>query len=148
MPCCILSLVALVPAVIPLLLLLIPAMLASLSVAREKEFCSIVNLYVTPTTRLEFLLGKQLPYIALAMVNFLLLTLLAVTAFGVPLTISASGTSAPGPTRPRPTARPSASSRPPCANGPMPRLTRPQITEPQSCPSGSTDTIGTDPMLA
>ena len=79
------SLVAMVPAVIPLLLILIPAILTALSVVREKELGSIVNLYVTPVTRLEFLLGKQLPYIVLAMVNFLLLALLAVTLFGVPL---------------------------------------------------------------
>ena len=74
-----------VPAVIPLLLILIPAILTALGVVREKELGSIVNLYVTPVTRLEFLLGKQLPYIVLAMVNFLLLALLAVTLFGVPL---------------------------------------------------------------
>jgi ribosome-dependent ATPase len=80
------SLVAMVPAVIPLLLLMIPAMLAALSVVREKELGSIVNLYVTPVTRLEFLLGKQLPYIGLAMVNFLLLTGFAVTVFRVPFT--------------------------------------------------------------
>lgn len=79
------SLVAMVPAVIPLLLLLIPAMLAALSVVREKELGSIINFYVTPTTRLEFLLGKQLPYVALGMLNFLLLTAFAVTLFGVPL---------------------------------------------------------------
>jgi len=80
------SLVAIVPAVIPLLLLLIPAMLAALSVVREKELGSIINLYVTPVTRLEFLLGKQLPYVLLAMLNFLLLAALAITVFGVPLT--------------------------------------------------------------
>jgi ribosome-dependent ATPase len=79
------SLVAMVPAVIPLLLMLIPAMLAALSVVREKELGSIINFYVTPTTRLEFLLGKQLPYIVLSFLSFLLLTLLAVTVFGVPL---------------------------------------------------------------
>jgi len=79
------SIVAMVPAVIPMLLLLIPAMLTALSVVREKELGSIVNLYVTPTTRLEFLLGKQVPYILLALLNFLLLTLCAVTVFGVPL---------------------------------------------------------------
>ncbi len=77
------SLPAMVPAVIPLLLMLIPAILTALSVVREKELGSIVNFYVTPVTRLEFLLGKQLPYIALAMLNFLLLTLLAATIFGV-----------------------------------------------------------------
>mgnify|MGYP000853288918 FL=1 len=80
------SLVAMVPAVIPLLLILIPAMLTALSVVREKEMGSIVNLYVTPVTRMEFLLGKQLPYIALAMINFLLLMVLAITVFGVPVT--------------------------------------------------------------
>jgi ribosome-dependent ATPase len=74
-----------VPAMIPMLLILIPAMLTALSVVREKELGSIVNLYVTPTTRLEFLLGKQLPYVALALLNFLLLALMAVTLFGVPL---------------------------------------------------------------
>jgi ribosome-dependent ATPase len=77
--------VAMVPAVIPLLLLMIPAILAALSVVREKELGSIINFYVTPTTRLEFLLGKQLPYVVLGMLNFLLLTALAVTIFGVPL---------------------------------------------------------------
>jgi ribosome-dependent ATPase len=80
------SIVAMVPGVIPLLLMLIPAMLASLSVVREKELGSIVNLYVTPVTRLEFLIGKQLPYIILALFNFLVMTLLAVTLFGVPFT--------------------------------------------------------------
>ncbi|UKJ76563.1 ribosome-associated ATPase/putative transporter RbbA [Azospirillum brasilense] len=80
------SLKAIVPAVIPILLLLIPAMLAALSVVREKELGSIINLYVTPVTKLEFLLGKQLPYVGLAMLNVLLMTALAVTAFGVPLT--------------------------------------------------------------
>jgi len=79
------SLVAMVPAVIPLLLIMIPAVLTAVSVVREKELGSIVNLYVTPVTRLEFLLGKQLPYIGLAVVNFLLLALLAVTLFQVPI---------------------------------------------------------------
>ena len=79
------SLPAIVPGVIPMLLLIIPAMLAALSVVREKELGSILNLYVTPVTRSEFLLGKQLPYVALAMLNFALMTLLAVTVLGVPL---------------------------------------------------------------
>lgn len=79
------SLVSIVPAVVPILLLLIPSMLTALSVVREKELGSIVNLYVTPVTRAEFLLGKQLPYVVLAMLNFLLLTVLSVMAFDVPL---------------------------------------------------------------
>lgn len=80
------SLVAMVPAVIPMLLLMIPAVLTALSVVREKELGSIINLYVTPVSRLEFLLGKQLPYIALAFVNFLLMLVTAMLLFKVPLT--------------------------------------------------------------
>ncbi|MFG6488543.1 ribosome-associated ATPase/putative transporter RbbA [Roseateles sp. BYS78W] len=79
------SLPAMVPAVIPMLLMMIPAMLTALSVVREKELGSILNLYVTPVRRSEFLLGKQLPYVLLAMLNFFLLVVLAVTVFGVPL---------------------------------------------------------------
>ncbi|MCE5202032.1 MAG: ribosome-associated ATPase/putative transporter RbbA [Synergistaceae bacterium] len=79
------SLPAMVPAVFPLLLLMIPAMLTALSVVREKEMGSIVNLYVTPVSRAEFLIGKQLPYIAIAMLNFAMMTLLAVTVFDVPI---------------------------------------------------------------
>jgi ribosome-dependent ATPase len=79
------SLVAMVPAVIPILLMLIPSMLAAISVVREKDLGSIVNFYVTPITRLEFLVGKQLPYVVLGMLNFLMLTALAVTMFEVPL---------------------------------------------------------------
>lgn len=78
------SLPAIVPAVIPMLLMLILAMLSALSVVREKELGSILNLYVTPVTKVEFILGKQLPYIALGMANFFLLCALAVFVFGVP----------------------------------------------------------------
>jgi ribosome-dependent ATPase len=79
------SLPAMAPAMIPLLLMMIPAVLTALGVVREKELGSITNFYVTPTTRLEFLLGKQLPYIALGMFNFATLALLAVLVFGIPI---------------------------------------------------------------
>jgi ribosome-dependent ATPase len=79
-----LSLVSMVPKVIPLLLVFIPAMLTALGVVREKELGSILNVYTTPVTRLEFLIGKQLPYIALSMFNFVLMFVLAVTLFQVP----------------------------------------------------------------
>ena len=52
---------------------------------REKELGSIVNFHVTPVTRLEFLLGKQLPYIVLALANFLMLVALAILLFRVPI---------------------------------------------------------------
>ena len=80
------SLVAIAPAVIPILLLLFPAILTALSVVREKELGSIINFYVTPISRVEFLLGKQLPYVLLAMSNYVLLVLVALVIFRVPIT--------------------------------------------------------------
>lgn len=63
--------------------MMIPAMLSALSVVREKELGSIINLYVTPVTKAEFLLGKQIPYILLGMFNFFMLCALSVFVFGV-----------------------------------------------------------------
>jgi ribosome-dependent ATPase len=80
------SLPSMVPAVIVLISLMLPAMLTALAVVREKELGAIVNFYVTPTTSAEFLIGKQLPYVVIAMINFLLMCLLSVTIFGVPIT--------------------------------------------------------------
>jgi ribosome-dependent ATPase len=79
------SIYAMVPSNICLMLALFPAILMALAIVREKELGSIVNLYVTPVSRLEFLVGKQLPYIALAMANFALLLLMALFVFQVPL---------------------------------------------------------------
>ncbi|MDL2284474.1 ribosome-associated ATPase/putative transporter RbbA, partial [Oxalobacter sp. OttesenSCG-928-P03] len=79
------SIYAMVPAVIPLLLILIPSVLVALGVVREKELGSITNFYVTPTTKLEFLLGKQLPYIAIAMFSYFILIGMAIFLFRVPI---------------------------------------------------------------
>ena len=79
------SVYAIVPSVPPMLMILIPAILMAVSIVREKELGSIVNFYVTPTRRLEFLVGKQLPYIAVGMVNHIVLMVLGIAVFGVPL---------------------------------------------------------------
>ncbi|MCE7886626.1 MAG: ATP-binding cassette domain-containing protein [Alphaproteobacteria bacterium PRO2] len=79
------STVAIVPSVIALMLMFIPSILAALSVVREKELGSITNLYVTPISKFEFLLGKQIPYVTVTICNFLLLVLTAWLVFGVPV---------------------------------------------------------------
>jgi len=79
------SIYAMVPSSISMLLALFPAILMALAIVREKELGSITNLYVTPVTRLEFLIGKQLPYIGVAMANFALMFLMALFVFQVPL---------------------------------------------------------------
>ncbi|QJF52369.1 ribosome-associated ATPase/putative transporter RbbA [Roseobacter ponti] len=79
------SIAAMAPAMPAILLIMLPAVLTAVSVARERELGSITNFYVTPTTRLEFLTGKQMPYIIIAYANFLLLTAMTVFLFDVPL---------------------------------------------------------------
>ena len=79
------SIYAMVPAVQAILLILLPAILMAVSVVREKELGTITNFYATPTTRLEFLLGKQLPYVAIGMLNYALLVAMAIVIFQVPL---------------------------------------------------------------
>ena len=79
------SIYAMVPGDIMLLLILIPSMLTALSVVREKELGSIANFYAAPATKAEFLLGKQLPYVAVSLVQFATLVALAVLLFHVPI---------------------------------------------------------------
>ncbi len=79
------SIYAMVPSTIAMMLALFPAILMALAIVREKELGSITNLYVTPVTKLEFLIGKQIPYIGLATANFGLMFLMALFVFQVPL---------------------------------------------------------------
>lgn len=79
------SIYAMVPSVVGLLVTLMPAMLMAVAVVREKELGSIINFYATPTRRLEFLWGKQIPYVLLACINYVMLILFAQYGFGVPL---------------------------------------------------------------
>lgn len=76
---------AFVPGILAMVLALSPAMLTAMAVVREKELGSITNLHATPIGRVEFLLGKQLPYVAISMVNFGILTAMTIYGFGVPL---------------------------------------------------------------
>jgi len=79
------SIYAMTPGVIMLALILIPTMLTALGVVREKEIGSIINLYASPATIGQYLIGKQLPYVGLAMVSYLSLVLIAILVLGVPL---------------------------------------------------------------
>ena len=79
------SIAAMAPAMPAILLIMLPAVLMAVSVARERELGSVVNFYVTPTSRLEFLVGKQIPYVIIGFANFLLLAGMTIFLFGVPL---------------------------------------------------------------
>jgi ribosome-dependent ATPase len=79
------SIYAIGPSVPAMLLILFPAILMAVSVVREKEIGTITNFYVTPSHRLEFLVGKQIPYIVITLANFLIMTTIVVFVFDVPL---------------------------------------------------------------
>lgn len=80
-----LSVYAISPGVLMLLMYMFSTMLTAVGIVREKELGSIINLYAAPASKLEFLVGKQLPYIGIAMVNFLSLVTLMVVFFRVPI---------------------------------------------------------------
>lgn len=81
-----LSIYAISPGVLMMLIMMFCTMLTALGIVREKELGSITNLYAAPTSKLEFLLGKQLPYIGIGLVSFIILTLVIVFGFRVPMT--------------------------------------------------------------
>jgi ribosome-dependent ATPase len=79
------SVYAITPGVIMLLLAMIPGMMTALGVVREKEIGSIANFHATPVSRLEYLAGKQAPYIVIAMASFFSQWLAASLIFGIGL---------------------------------------------------------------
>lgn len=83
------SIFAMTPGIIMLAMMLIPPMMTALSVVREKEMGTIMNLYGSPASQFQFLLGKQLPYIALSFISYLIMILTALFVFDVPIKGSA-----------------------------------------------------------
>jgi ribosome-dependent ATPase len=64
--------------------MLVPAMLTAIGVVREKELGSITNFYSSPMTRLEFLWGKQIPYIVITTITFIILLGVIKFLFNIP----------------------------------------------------------------
>ncbi len=77
------SVFAITPGSIMLLLVVFPAMLTALAVVREKEMGSITNVYASPATVSEYLIGKQLPYVATGFISFVSLVVMAAAVLGV-----------------------------------------------------------------
>ncbi|MFW5950615.1 MAG: ABC transporter permease [Gemmatimonadota bacterium] len=74
-----------VPAVLGVIVLLMALLLTALNIVREREMGTLEQLLVTPLEPAEFILGKTLPIIAIAMVQFTLVILVAIFWFGIPL---------------------------------------------------------------
>ena len=76
---------AISPGLIMLTLMMIPSMMTALGVVREKEIGSITNLYASPASVRQYLLGKQIPYVVLALISYTILIFLTIVVVGVPL---------------------------------------------------------------
>ena len=74
-----------IPGVLALVLLVVTANLASMAIVREKELGTLEQLNVTPLRRWELIVGKLLPYGAIAMIDVVLVVAVAVFWFEVPL---------------------------------------------------------------
>ncbi|MBI2265770.1 MAG: ABC transporter permease [Armatimonadetes bacterium] len=74
-----------VPGVIAIMLIFLPPILAAISISKEKETGSIINMLCSPVSKAEYLVGKMIPYIVITYGNFLLFLLFTVTIFKVPL---------------------------------------------------------------
>ena len=74
-----------VPGTMALILMLVSAMMTSISIAREKEMGTMEVLLVSPLRPLHIVLGKVIPYIGLAFVNALVIIALSYFVFGMPI---------------------------------------------------------------
>lgn len=74
-----------VPGVIALIVMLITLMLTSIAIVREQEIGTIEQIMVTPITRLEFILGKTVPFALIGLADVVLITVVGVFWFGVPI---------------------------------------------------------------
>jgi ABC-2 type transport system permease protein len=76
---------ALVPSLLAIVLLMNPAVLTALAIAREKEFGTIYNIYSTPIKKWEFLVGKIIPYLIISCINFTVLVITIKLLFQIPM---------------------------------------------------------------
>ncbi|MFH1454624.1 MAG: ABC transporter permease [Armatimonadota bacterium] len=74
-----------VPGVIAIVLIFLPPIIVAISLTKEKETGSIINMYCSPLSKLEYLTGKLIPYIIITYINFVVYLILTVTIFSVPL---------------------------------------------------------------
>jgi ABC-2 type transport system permease protein len=74
-----------VPGVITLILILICALMTSVTITREKEFGTMEVLLVSPLRPIQIILGKVMPYFILSFINVLLILALSWFVFGLPV---------------------------------------------------------------
>lgn len=74
-----------VPGIITVLLMLISAMMTSISITREKELGTMEALLVSPLKPYQIIIGKVIPYVLLSFINLVVILLLAKFIFHMPI---------------------------------------------------------------
>lgn len=74
-----------VPGVIAIILIFLPPIITAIAISKEKETGSIINMFCSQVTGVEYLLGKVIPYIVITYFNFILFVVFTITIFNVPL---------------------------------------------------------------
>jgi ABC-2 type transport system permease protein len=74
-----------VPGIITILLMLVCAMMTSISIAREKELGTMEVLLVSPLKPAQIILGKVTPYVVLSLINAITILTLGYFVFGMPM---------------------------------------------------------------
>lgn len=74
-----------VPGVLAMLVAVLTIILSSMSIVREREIGTMEQIMVTPIGRLEFILGKTIPFAAIGFVDVALIALITVFWFRVPM---------------------------------------------------------------
>ncbi len=73
-----------VPGLIAVILMIVSAMMTSVSIAREKETGTMEVLLVSPLKPYQIIVGKVIPYLVLSVVNIITVLVVAQWVFGVP----------------------------------------------------------------
>jgi ABC-2 type transport system permease protein len=73
-----------VPGLVAVIMVVIAALLTSLTVVRERELGSLEGLIATPARKYEIIIGKMLPYLVLTLIDCLMVAMMGVVVFNVP----------------------------------------------------------------
>lgn len=74
-----------VPGVMTIILMLVSAMMTSISISREKELGTMEILLVSPLKPLQVIIGKVVPYIFLSIINATVIVVMSIFIFRVPV---------------------------------------------------------------
>ena len=74
-----------VPGVMTIILMLVSAMMTSISITREKELGTMEILLVSPLKPFQVIIGKVIPYIFLSVINAIVIIVLSIFVFKMPV---------------------------------------------------------------